>query len=260
LGTTGAAASFGAAVTTGASSATKGTPAELVTAANNVRDSWGIRVWAFATGANATAGDCAVDILIGGATDDVLIPDLLVGGAHAAGAPRTHYFPVHVPAGVRIAAQAASRRTATAIRVGVELFGGGEPPHRVGRKVTTYGVGTVPNGTTLTVAASGGAASATQVTASTTEDHFAFAPGFQAINDSIIQTAGFTMVGIGVGAATEERIGTWCFAKNASEAHSGPLPDGPVFREVPASTRLTLLCSNSTNNDAGYSGVIYAVS
>jgi hypothetical protein len=146
------------------------------------------------------------------------------------------------------------------MRVTVFLHGGSPPPFRVGRKVTTYGMGTVPNGTAVTPGASGAAQTVTQITASTSEDHFAFLPSFQAPTDTTI-TQAEVLVGIGVGAATEDIIGQWLFAKSSSEVMSGPIPCFPAFYDVPSGTRLSILASNAAANDANnYNAVIHAVS
>lgn len=238
-----------------------GTVVELISAANNVQDSWGIWVHMEGGGASATPSQRATWILIGGATDDILIPSLLSGYSVIPGAGYSYFFPIHIPGGVRIAAQCASVRLGISGRVLVYLFGGCPPPFRVGRKVTAYGT-QINNsrGQAVVPAASGGAASVTQITAATAEDHFAFLPGFQPENDSTLTPSTFINVGIGIGAATEERIGTWWFGKTTGEDAGGPVPMMPAFQDVPAGTRLTLLASNGGANDAGYGGMIYAVS
>lgn len=240
-----------------------GAVTELISAANNVRDSYGIEIAISATGASATAAEAALDLLVGGATDDVLASALLCGYTSAAAGPGTarYFFPVHIPAGVRIAAVLASVRTSITARVGVWLYGGGVPPWRVGRKITTYGT-QINNarGQAVTPTASGGAASVTQMTASSTYDHFYFLPGFQPATDTTITPAGWVNLGIGVGAATEERIGTWWYGKDTGESSNGLVPMMGAWREVPSGTRLTLLASNSGANDAAYDGLIFAVS
>ena len=241
---------------------TYGAVTELISAANNNQDSWGIEVLVAATGASATASQACVDILIGGATDDVLIPGLLCGYVSAASSGTSRwFFPVHVPAGLRIAAQLSSVRTGITCRVGVWLFGGGVPPFPVGRKVTTYGT-KINNsrGQAVTPTASGGAASVTQMTASTGEDHFYFLPSFQPATDTTITPAGWVNIGIGVGAATEQRIGTWWVGKDTAENTNSWHPMLGAFVPVQAGQRLTLLASNSGANDAGYDGLIHAVS
>jgi hypothetical protein len=250
------------AVPSNATTLLDGAVTELISAANNVRDSWGIAIAITNTGIVTTASEAALDILIGGATDDVLIDSLLCGHRCVGGSVAQYYFPLHIPAGVRIAARLAAVRTSINANVGVWLYGGTPPPHKVGRKVTTYGTKVNgARGADLTVTASGGAASATQMTASSTEDHFYLVPGFQPHADSSLTPDGHLAIGIGVGAATEERIGTWWYGKDTTERVSGPIPTGGVFQDVPAASRLTVLASNSGANDTGgYDGHIYAVS
>lgn len=250
----------GTAVVSGGSANTYGSVTELISAASNDQESYAIEVAILNTGASATAAESSLDILIGGATDDVLISSLLCGYTYNA-ATTSYWFPIHIPRGLRIAAQLSSARVSVSSRVIVWLYGGVTPPFRVGRKVTTYGT-KINNsrGQSITPTASGGAASATQLTASTSENHFCFLPGFQPATDTTITPAGWLSVGIGVGASTEQRIGSWWFGKDTTENVVGPIPSRPVFVDVPSGSRLTMLASNSGANDAAYDGLIYAVS
>lgn len=240
-----------------------GAVTEIISAANNIRDSWGIYINIMATGLSATASEACADVLIGGATDDVLIAALICGHSCFApgGAGHHYFFPLHIPQGKRIAMTLASVRTSITAQVIMKLYGGGVPPWRVGRKVTTYGT-QVNNarGVALTLGASGGAAVATQMTGSTSEDHFAFLPGFQAATDTTLVGDTCINIGIGVGAATEDRIDTWNYTKHSNENVSGPFPVYPCFSHVPAGSRLTILGSNGGANDGAYDGLIYAVS
>lgn len=246
-------------VTSGGTTNTYGSATELISAASNNQDSWGIEIALWNSGASATAAETCVDILIGGATDDVLISSLICGYSYLCGVYR-YFFPLYIPAGLRIAAQASSVRLSQAMRVGVWLYGSSNPPFAVGRKVITYGTKTNNSrGVAITPTASGGAASVTQIVASTTEDHFYALPGFQPATDTTITPAGFVNIGIGLGAATEERIGTWWFAKDTTEVTAGPMPQLGAFHSIPNGTRLTMLASNSGANDAAYDGLIYCV-
>lgn len=256
---------MGTAVTTGGSVSTKGTVAELIAA--TAFDAYLITVLVTGYGGSATSADSVVDILVGSSTEQVLIPNLFVGWAHGSTTPsaREYTFPLYIPAGTRIAAAAAGRRTSTAMSVAVFLHGGdGLPPFRVGTKVTTYGMGTVPLGTTITLGANTTEGGWTQITSSTTEDHFAFIPGFQAANDSTIGGGApgeLIQVDIGIGASTEEQIGSWWILEGNDERVSGPHPSLPVFRDVPAGTRLSLRASPQVTSASGtHTGVIYAVS
>lgn len=238
-----------------------GAVTEIISAANNVQESWGIKIWISSTGLAATAAEACADILIGGATDDVLIPALICGYAVAQGSGYGYYFPLHIPQGKRIAARLASVRVSITAQIVIWLYGGSNPPWQVGRKVTALGT-QINNarGQAIVPTASGGAASVTQLIASTAEDYFALAPGFQAATDTTITPNGYVNIGIGLGAATEDRVGTWWFSKTTGEDMGGPWPTFPVFRDVPAGSRVTMLASNSGANDAAYDGLVYAVS
>lgn len=252
---------IGTAVTTGASSNTKGTPAELITSTNF--DAYWVRIMCCAYGLSATASDGCLDILAGASTEEVIIPNLLMGYSPdptLAQGFKTWDFPLYIPAGTRIAAQAAGLRTATAFRVAIFLYGGdGCPAFPVGQKVTTYGIGTVPNGTSVTPGASGAEGSWTQIVASTSEDHFAIVPSFQAINNSGMLSRMIAM-DIGVGAATEEEIAQsiW-WAANGLEYIVGPANSMPCFQSIPAGSRLSTRLSNN-NTTPSYDVALHCVS
>lgn len=238
-----------------------GAVTEILSSSANNQESWGILVNITATGLSATTANSKCSILIGGATDDILIPDLICGYSYANQGGYSYFFPLHVPGGVRLAAVFNSVRTAITSRVLVQLFGGGVPPFRVGGKVDVLGTEVSGSqGINLNVAASGGAASVTEMVASSSYAYFALSPGFQPHNDTTITPAGNINVGIGVGASTEERIGTWFYYKDTNEDCGFNGTVFPAFRNVPASTRISLLCSNSGANDTGgYDGHVYAV-
>lgn len=256
--------SWGTGVPPSATANTYGTVTELISAANNTQDSWGIEVIIGQTGASATASAASLDILIGGATDDMLIKSLLCGYAYLGGVVR-YIFPIHIPAGLRIAAQASTERTSgSTFRVLVYLYGGGVPPWRVGRKVTTYGTkATNSRGVAITPAASGAAATETQIVAATTEDHFAFESALQIATDTTVAPigSGTIVTQIGVGAATSDKIGgpKWYY-RDATEEYSMFGPTFPVFRSVPSGTRLSLWSSNSGANDAAHDAHVYGIS
>lgn len=252
----------GTSITTGAASGTKGTAVQLI--ASTAFDSYWMTIIASGYGASAVASEGCLDILRGAATEDVLIPNLLMGycGQLAGGFcwPKRWDFPLYIPAGTRLAAQAAGARVTTALRVWIFLYGGtGIPNYRVGSTVTTYGV-TVPNGTALTPGTSAAEGAWAQMTASTTTDHFALVPSFQVATDTTTTGLGLA-VDIGLGAATEEEIAQsyWYFT-DLTETMGGPLNTMPCFQDIPSGTRLSLRCSASGVPDAAYNGAIHGVS
>lgn len=253
---------FGTNVPTHASSSsTKGTATELLSAAQVSFDVYWVRILVSNVGTGGVTSETAVDLLGGSSTEEVLIANMLAGGASSGTrAPRVWDFPLYIPAGTRLAAQAASVRTGINITVGIQLYGGdGIPPWRVASKITTYGMGTVPNGTAITPGASGAEGSWTQIVASTTEDHWGFVPSFQVSADTTVNARGLS-VDIGVGASSEVEIGgPYIYETDTAEIMSGPYCTLPAYQDVPGGSRLALRASNSGTNDS-YNGVIHAFS
>ena len=257
---------IGTSVTTGASAGTKTSPATQLIASTNF-DAYWIIVTASNYAVATTASRGAMDIMIGGATEDVLIPNLLFGNCGGVSSTakkgmKSWGFPLYIPSGTRIAAAACGDRTSTAVGIGVYLIGGdGYPPWKLGSKVVTYGIGSLPAGTAITPGTSGAEqGTGTQLTASTTEAHFAFLPSFQE-SGTTINLRNYTM-DLGIGAATEDWIeSSWWFSCDSNEAMDGPVPNMPVFVDVPASTRMALRVSNNGTSDGSvYECALHAVS
>src|SRR5688572_8364682 len=74
----------GTVVTTGTPAATKGAAVQLIAA--TAFDAYWVRVVASDYGLAATDAQGALDIMIGAATEEVIIPDLLMGGCGTFGA------------------------------------------------------------------------------------------------------------------------------------------------------------------------------
>lgn len=259
----------GTAVTTGGSSSTKGSAVQLI--ASTSFDAFEIIIMVSNYAASAITSKACLDIMVGAATEEVIIPDLLAGHAGMTTAavnqgPKHWKFPLYIPAGSRISARAAGSRTGTDMRVCVFIRGGNvSPPFRVGSKVVTYGIGTVPAGTPVTHGnASEGAW--TQVTASTSEYHWACLPSFQGPTDTTLTPLRTFELDIGIGAATEELLGGYeqgyMYRVDTLESIGGPYNYyEPVFADIPASSRLTARLSADGGADAAaYEVALHCVS
>lgn len=254
-------ASHGTAVQTGASSSTKGTPVELI--GSTSFDAFWVEIFAGGYAGNGLGSQGCLDILVGASTEDILIADLLFGNCGGAltqqTGPKRWLFPLYIPAGTRIAARAAGSRVSTNFDVGIKLYGGrGYPDCKIGSRVTTYGIGTVPSGTVIVPGGSGAQGSWTQITASTTEDHFCLVPSFQ-FNDTTFTAIGVYRVGIGCGSATEELLDAFTYFTQATESMDGPHEAFPAIQNIPASTRLVMRASSSVAVNTS-NGAIHAVS
>src|SRR6188508_826549 len=122
-------------VTTGASSSVKGTAVELISSTSF--DAYKVIIMASGYGTSAISTMGCLDILVGAAPEEVLIANLLMGfcGSYFIRdhGPKIWEFPLYIPAGSRIAAQAAGERVSTAFSVQIFLYGGyGVPSGPVG--------------------------------------------------------------------------------------------------------------------------------
>lgn len=250
----------GTAITPGNGS--KGSATEIF--ASTSFDSYWMYIMVTRLGFTSAARRACLDILIGGATEEILIPDLLAGFAGQFGVidfrgPKVWEFPLYVPAGSRIAARAQSTVTST-FEVAVYLYGGnGSPPFTPGGKVTTYGI-TAPDGVAITPGASAAEGAWTEITASSAEDHFALVPSFQIGNDTTTNARVYS-VDIGIGSATEEQVGEgYIYCTDDNETMDGPFPSMPVFQDIPSGTRLVMRASNNGSNDGAYNGALHGVS
>lgn len=247
----GAAATPGTAVTTDTVSAsTKGSPAELI--ASLGFDCYLMHIMTYNYGANATQARLCLDILVGSSgNEDVLIGDLLGGHSHSiSGGGRNWWFPVYVPAGTRISARVAGDRLNVAAQVMIWCYGGhGTPPFRVGSKVTTYGIGTVPAATSVNP---GNPGTWTQITSSTSADHFYLTSSVQFVDAS--QAAGHYNLDIGRGASTAEDlingVGILRWQPNSNEVMSEQNPFNNMrFCDIPSGTRLVARINSAATED-----------
>lgn len=246
-----AGASIGTSCTAGASEATKGTIVEAI--ASTDFDSYLMHITCAENSTGGSGGRGCVDILIGAAgSEQVLIENLLMG--YCGGivdfqikGPKQWMFPVYVPAGTRISIRSAGQRTSVAVRVGISLMGGlGSPQFQVGTKVITYGMGTVANGTSITEGGSGAEGSWTQITSSTTHEHFCLVPSYQF--NTATSAEKYSYVDIGIGASSSEvQIGPrYMYSSGYYLPMDGPLNPMPTFCNIPSGTRLAMRASNSS--------------
>jgi hypothetical protein len=219
----------------------------------------------------ATSSLATMDVGVGPAGSEVVVvPDLLCGGAPiASGNPyngREFWIPLFVPQFTAVSVRFASERTSATFKlVAWAYIGGGSnpPPWRLGQKVTTYGIGTVPNGTTIVPGASTAQGAWTQVVAATTRDHFCFFPSFQVAGTTLNARSIYLGMGYG-GAGVEENFQSatgYCYVTTTNEEVFGPYNNNiPMWQTIPAGTRLVMRASNTGTNDTGpYQVAIHAL-
>ena len=254
VGTTGP----GTLVTASGVADTKGAAAELI--ASTSFDTWIVELMVLGIAGSAASRTGSLDILIGAATEDILIADLLVGQAPGTTAYvgfRSYMLPLYIAAGSRITAAFACSTASQTARIGIALHGGnGSPPFKVAGKVDTYGA-TASGGTSITAGASGAEGAWTQIAASSNRDHFAML-GVVQCNDASMNLRALS-VDMGIGAATEEQIGApMNYGTSSTEEVWMTGPD-LCFHDIPASTRLVMRASNSGTTDT-LQGAMYGLS
>lgn len=136
------------------------------------------------------------------------------------------------------------------------------PPWPVGQKVTTYGTGTTPQGTALTLGTSGAEGNWTEIAASTSREHFFLTHSFQFYNQTVVSNQNISM-DIGVGAATEQQIVGPLLCSGSGSERVGQAFTSPFagFVDVPSGSRLTMRGStNIATADTGFQVSLHGVS
>lgn len=245
---------------------TKGTETTLIASTNF--DAFELWVYISNYASSGASSKGMVDILIGSATADIAIANLLSGQAGGDGTAcpsgKAWKFPLYIPSGARISAQAAGERTGVSLRVAVWIRGGPYPPGRVGTKVTTYGVGTVPDATAVT-AGNDAEGNWTEITASTTSDHFACVPSFQGPTDTSYTPKKGHSVDIGIGSATEELLGGYeqgyLYSYDTVEACDQLGFADPIYADIPSGSRLVArICASGAADAAAPQIALHCVS
>lgn len=244
VGAVAGASSLATTVTTGAVN-TKGTAVELV-AATEFDASW---VMVQLSGSNA-ANNFMIDIMIGAATEQVIIPDLYARLGGTGGAWPMYLFPIFIPKGSRLSTRAQSGgsgvicKIALTLIAGTLLSGGGAPS-----MVAAYGDVASTLGTNVDPGAVADTDSAwVELTAATTRAHNWLVVAGR-LGDASLTAATSWRLSIGIGAATEEVL--------VPNLHSSGVSTEGVPRQVvwhlpvfiPISSRLTARVRSSVTTD-----------
>lgn len=255
---------LGTAIVSASSETSKGSIVELISSTNF--DVFLVDITISRFGSADFFGRACVDLMIGASGSEVvLIPDMLAGHAGSFSkvqitGPKQWMFPLYIPAGTRIAARVASSIASHTGYIAVQLMGGdGSPRGKIGTKVTTYGVATLANGTSITEGGSGAEGSWTQITSSTSLEHFCLVPSYQLNGSVSAQFSSYVDIGIGA-ASSEVQVGpTYVWGSAAHSAQNGPFGLLPIFQTIPSGTRLAMRASNSSTART-VQGAIHGVS
>ena len=203
--TTNETATFGISVTAGGTANTKNSTYTTLIATTSY-EAFGIMVTLMGLQTTATTNQrCLVDIAIGAASSEqVIIPNLTCGNvsdyAAASSLGASYVFPIKIASGVRISATAQASTASDIVNVAVRLF---RHPFGVngwyGSRVTAYGADTTNSRGTSHTPSQNSYATATQLTASTTNPIHYMQLGFDLLSDTTASNARY-LARIGYGA------------------------------------------------------------
>ena len=193
--TTNETATFAITVTAHANVNTVGSYVELIAA--TTYESYGIMVQL--AGVQTTASEnqrCLVNIAIGAAGSEIiLIPNLTCGNvatyAAASSGAVFYYFPICIPAGVRVSANCQASTTVRAMSVAVRLFQNMIGTQWYGSRVTAYGADAANSRGTSHTPSQNSYNTATELIASTTYPICAMQLGFDMLSDTTGATSSY---------------------------------------------------------------------
>lgn len=162
--------------------------------ASLARTAYGIIVGVHNTSAANTATSVLVDIAIGAAAaEQVIIPNLIAGyqspSSNTGKGGSWYFFPITIAAGVRLSATLQSQIASDTCHVQVYLLGGPVPGRWYGQRVTAYGVASGSSDGTSHSPGNSAYATATNLTASTTNPIKALQVGIGGLGDGATSTS-----------------------------------------------------------------------
>jgi hypothetical protein len=240
-----AASRVGTIVTASATSHVKGAWVSLIDPTS--RPSYGVWVRASTVGAATTITGQLLDIgygPTGGGSEQVLIPNLATGMAastgSAAGFGKAWWFPVYIPAGVRVSARVQALIVSDTVLVEIFLHQFSLYPVSAG-PVEPYGADTANSRGTSVTTGNGVFGAWAQLTASTLRPHRFWASAYDQLGDvSVANSESLLQLGTGPNASNVSIINQTVLSQGSAELVSAvfhlsyaPVPAGkPIFARI----------------------------
>lgn len=254
--------SRGTTITASGSTNTKGSYTQLI--ASTGFDSVGLIV--FAVPGSANNAGYLIDIAIGGAgSEQVIIPDYHIEHAsNNAQRGDIAYYPLHIPAGTRIAARVACQTASATCFVMILLLAGGFMQPSPVQDVEVYGSASGDSGGTSIDpgGTSNTKGSWVQLTASTGID-LAGLILFLGNGNNTVRTAASWLIDIGIGAGGSEQVIVPNLNAGASAGEDLVRPNAFPFipMRIPAGTRLAVraACNINDATDRLFDAIIHGI-
>jgi hypothetical protein len=244
-GATAGTSSVSTTLTSSASTNTKGTAVELIAATAFDAN------WIEIDFTNMTASaNFLVDILIGAATEQVIIPDLIAVARATGGSFSAYLFPVFIPKGSRLAAQCQDHIGSGTLNISIRLISGISMSAGSGPSwVDAYGSVASSIGTNVDPGATPDTDVIVEITASTVRAHRWLVVASRFGDLSVAATN--WRLSVGIGASTEAILipDMHSSADLTTDVPCNWVRHFPVF--IPKGSRLTAImrCSTGTNGD-----------
>lgn len=180
---------YGTSITADATTAhVKGAFTQLISSV--ARPAYGVMIALGNVGTTASTNTrMLVDIALGPSSSEiVIIPNLIAGQAAASasssGSPHNYFFPIHIPAGVRVSARCSTLALSDTCHVQIRLLENKIPGKWYGQRVTAYGANTANSTGTSHTHGNGNYATTTQLTAATDYNIRAMQLGIDLLTDT----------------------------------------------------------------------------
>ena len=239
------ASSLATQLTAGSTAHTKGAVVQLTSATTHDA------AWVLVQLSGASTGaDYLVDLMIGEAPEQVIIPDMYVSGRAATADFGPYLFPLFIPAGSRLAARCQASTASATLRISVVLIAptllmGGSRPS----VVASYGATANSLGTNIDPGETANTDSAwVEITPSTVRDHHWLVIAGRFGNRNLSAETSWRL-SIGIGEDPEQVLipNLHMSADVTSDAPYCPVVCLPVF--IPAGSRLTARVRSSSTTD-----------
>lgn len=213
-----------------------------------------------------------LDIGIGAAgSETVLVADIPVGHTTSQGTGIAGFvrIPAYIPAGTRVAVRMQANRTSSTVNVPMLFNYAISAPGTTftSTRFDTYGANTSASiGATVAPDATANVNGAwVELTASTARDHRGFLLLSQGWGQTATGTLTFNAHGyvleLGAGAAGSEVVlGSVHVRTSTGRTRQGPWPDWPIWRPIPAGTRLAARCRCSNASGLPIDAVAIGIS
>lgn len=206
-----------------------------------------VNIWS--NGSLNNGNQQSVNVAVGGAGNEVIIAsDLMICQPGNGYDIQSYSFPVSIPAGTRISANAAGKATTDAVYCSVQLFDGAFTQMEGFAGVDSIGYSFV-NGVRVDTGSANSKGSYSQIIASTSRDYAGLLFNVNGQSDLASQTTSRWLLDFAIGGSGSEQIIVPNIPWTGEIGTKTLRLNGPFFVPIPAGTRIAARGQSSLNAD-----------